>query len=669
MTATDDRRPLLDLLPYSPAGRRSPMTCHYRCATSCAVPAPNHSGNAYFGDVVRAAVSRRGVLAGLVGLGVAGAAVAQAQPASAFGGGDDVNLLADPFDPGHVVDFDVIAPVSAEVDSFDVPAGWTWAPLISWGDPILPGAPDFDFENQTAEAQLGQFGYNNDYTTIVPLQDPNRALLVCNNEYTNEELMFRDWVDAQSATDEQLRISLAAHGMSVVELRRADADSPWGYVRGSDFNRRITPMTPMRFTGPAAGAKALRTEADPQGRTPVGTFGNCAGGTTPWGTVLSGEENFNGYFSSPEVEGGQSDRYSVYGSGGRAWERVEPRFSAENEPNEANRFGWIVEVDPSDPTSTPRKHTAMGRMKHEGATVSLAADGRVVSYMGDDERFEYLYKFVSKRTYREGDRKHNMRLLEDGDLYVAVFEGDGIEDERYDGRGRWVQLTRGGRSVVPGMSIDQVLVNTRAAADVVGATKMDRPEDVERNPVNGRVYVACTNNTRRGTLGQPGVDEANPRPLNKDGHVVEIVEARDDAAATTFSWNLVLVCGDPEDQSTYFGGFDPAQVSPISCPDNVAFDTTGNLWISTDGNTLGSNDGLYEVVVDGPNRGQVRQFLSVPTGAETCGPVIADDGRTVFVAVQHPGEVDGATIDDPASTFPYDGTGQPRPSVVQVRRA
>ncbi len=670
---TDACRPTLDLLPYAPAGRRSSMTCHYRCATSCAQPVPNPTENAYFGDVVRSAVSRRGVLAGLVGLGVAGAAVAQAPRASASAFGDDVNLLADPFDPGHSVEFEVIAPVPADVDSFDVPAGWTWAPLISWGDPILPGAPDFDFENQTAEAQLGQFGYNNDYTTIVPMQDPNRALLVCNNEYTNEELMFRDWTGAENATDEQLLISLAAHGMSVVELRRADENSPWAYVRGSEFNRRITPMTQFEFTGPAAGAKALRTNADPSGRKPIGTFGNCAGGTTPWGTVLSGEENFNGYFFSAEEPGGEgpgeTDRYGVVGSTGRGWERIEERFGSVAEPNEPNRFGWVVEVDPFDPTSTPRKHTAMGRMKHEGATISIAADGRAVSYMGDDERFEYLYKFISKRKYREGDRKHNMRLLEDGDLYVAVFEGDGIEDERYDGRGRWVQLTRDGRSLVPGMSVDEVLINARAAGDAVGATKMDRPEDVERNPVNGRVYLACTNNTQRGTLYKPAVDEANPRPINKDGHVVEIVEARDDAAATEFFWNLVLVCGDPEDQSTYFGGFDPAQVSPISCPDNVAFDSTGNLWISTDGSTLGSNDGLFEVVVDGPNRGQVRQFASVPAGAEACGPVIAEDGRTVFLAVQHPGEIDTATIDAPASTFPYDGTGQPRPSVCQIYRA
>ncbi|MFB9378468.1 PhoX family phosphatase [Kineococcus gynurae] len=645
------------------------MTCHYRCATSCARPVPNESDNAYFGDVVRAAVSRRGVLAGLVGLGVAGAALQQAAPANAADG--DARLFAMPYAPGHQLDFDAIAPVPGEADSFDVPAGWAWAPIISWGDPILPGAPEFDIDAQSPEAQEGQFGYNNDYTTLIPLPGrTDRALLVCNNEYTNEELMFRGFVDAASATDEQLRISMAAHGMSVVEVRRTDADSPWGYVRDSSFNRRITPGTEFSFTGPARGSRLLRTTADPAGTTPVGTFGNCAGGTTPWGTVLSGEENFNGYFAAPEeTDDAAEKRYGVT-EPGRGWERVDPRFATTVERQEPNRFGWIIEVDPFDPTSTPKKHTSLGRFKHEGATISLAADGRAVAYMGDDERFDYVYKFVSRERFREGDRAHNLTLLSEGDLYVARFTGDGAEDRRADGRGEWLPLLTDGVSRVPGFSVEEVLVHTRLAADTLGATKMDRPEDVERNPVNGRVYVACTNNTRRGTVDdegvpRPGIDEANPRPENKDGHVVEISEDLDDAAATAFSWNLVLVCGDPAAADTYFGGIDKDLVTPISCPDNVAFDTRGNLWISTDGNTLGSNDGLYEVTVDGPQRGLVRQFLSVPTGAETCGPVINPDG-VVLVAVQHPGEVDGASPDAPASLFPYDGTGQPRPSVVQV---
>nr|WP_240895091.1 PhoX family phosphatase [Kineococcus siccus] len=654
-------------MPYAPAGRRSPMTCHYRCATSCAKPVANPTATPTFRDVVRSAVSRRGVLAGLVGLGVAGVATAQAPQAVAAGRGGR-NPLAAAFDPGHQIDFSPIAPVPGDADSFDVPAGFAWSTVISWGDPIVAGAPEFDVDAQTPEAQAGQFGYNNDYTDVLPLAgDPNRALLVCNNEYTNEELMFRGWAEQDGPTDDQLRIAMAAQGMSVVELRRAGADAPWAYVRGSEYNRRITATTPMELTGRAAGSRLVRTGGDPKGRTVLGTFGNCAGGTTPWGTVLSGEENFNGYFRAPEEP--VDDAAARYGMGGegRGWDVVDGRFDVAQEPQEPNRFGYVVELDPYDPSSTPRKHTALGRLKHEGATISLAADGRAVAYMGDDERFDYVYKFVSRRSYREGDRKHNMRLLEDGDLYVAVFTGDGTEDGRYDGTGRWVPLLTGGASRVPGFSVEQVLVQTRLAADAVGATPMDRPEDVQRNPVNGRVYVACTNNTRRGTPDEVAVDEANPRPENKDGHVVEITEDRDDAAATRFRWNLVLVCGDPAEETTYFGDVDRSLVSPISCPDNVAFDAVGNLWISTDGNTLGANDGLYEVAVDGPQRGLVRQFLSVPAGAETCGPVIAADG-TVFVAVQHPGELEGASVDTPKSTFPYDGTGQPRPSVVQVHR-
>ncbi len=246
---------------------------------------------------------------------------------------------------------------------------------------------------------------------------------MCNNEYTNEELMFRDWVDADGATEEQLRTSIAAHGMSVVELRRAGADQPWGTCASRRSTAASRPGPRWRSPVPAAGAKSLRTSADPQGRTPVGTFRELRRRHHPVGHGPVGRGELQRVLLLPRDEGGQSDRYSVYGSSGRGWERVDPAFGAQTEPNEAHRFGWIVEVDPSDPTSTPRKHTAMGRMKHEGATVSSRRDGRAVAYMGDDERFEYLYKFVSKRAYREGDRKHNLRLLEDGDLYVRGVRG------------------------------------------------------------------------------------------------------------------------------------------------------------------------------------------------------------------------------------------------------
>ncbi len=219
---------------------------------------------------------------------------------------------------------------------------------------------------------------------------------------------------------------------------------------------------------------------------------------------------------------------------------------------------------------------------------------------------------------------------------------------------------RGNQSLVPGMSVDEVLVFTRLAGDKVGATKMDRPEDIERNPVDGKVYVALTNNTNRGAGGP--ADEANPRNANKHGHILTISESGNDAAATTFSWALPLVCGDPADPSTYFSGYDKTKVSPISCPDNVAFDAAGNLWISTDGNALGSNDGLFAMPVAGPEAGHLKQFLSVPIGAETCGPFVTPDQRSVFVAVQHPGELAGASFDTPKSTWP-DGD-YARPAVV-----
>jgi secreted PhoX family phosphatase len=303
--------------------------------------------------------------------------------------------------------------------------------------------------------------------------------------------------------------------------------------------------------------------------------------------------------------------------------------------------------------------------------VQIAANGHAVAYSGDDNRFDYIYKFVSRDTFRPGPseaaRRHNKTLLSDGDLYVAKFTGDGTEDGLFDGTGQWLPLVVGGQSYVPGWSVEEVLVFTRNAADLVGATAMDRPEDIEPSALTGHVYIACTNNTAR---TDARTDEANPRPANKDGHVIELVEDGGDATATTFTWNILLLCGDPEDTSipTYFGGWE-GEVSPISCPDNVAIDPTGGLWVSTDGQpgSIGYNDALFYVPVDGPERGRVQQFLSVPSGAETCGPQIKTDDGYVLVAVQHPGDFADATYANPASRFPYDGVFDgPRPACIQV---
>ncbi|MFI7483666.1 PhoX family protein [Kocuria sp. M1R5S2] len=672
MTETAQRT-VLPMLGHA-RGKRSPLTCRLKCGNACAGPECNTSGNGWFRDIAGAALSRRAAL----GLGAAAAVtvgVVGAVPEAAQAHGRGRSGLS----------FTPIAPVPNTVDDVTVPEGFDWSPIIRWGDPLFAGSPEFDPMNQTAEAQARQFGYNCDYLDILRDRGGRTGVLVSNHEYTNENTMFP--AEQQGDLERVARVAMAAHGMSVVEITRTKAGQPWSYVRGGARNRRITLSTAFRMDGPAAGSDLLKTVEDPTGTVVLGTQNNCAGGTTPWGTVLSGEENFNQYF-----QGNGSAEQQRYGisteAPGRRWHEVEPRFdsSLPGYENEPNRFGWIVEIDPQDPSSTPVKHTNLGRFKHEGATVRVAEDGTVVAYSGDDERFDYLYKFVSTKKYVEGDRAHNMTLLSEGNLYVARFTGDTEaeidgsgrlpSDGAFDGSGEWLPLVVDGESAVEGMSVDEVLVYTRLAGDNVGATKMDRPEDVEPSPRTGKVYVALTNNTQRGTAGKAGPDESNPRTQNRAGHVIELTERDLRADAVAFDWNILIVAGDPaKDPSTYFSGFPAEKVSPISCPDNLAFDSRGTLWISTDGQpgTIGCNDGLFRVGLEGGERGNVQQFLAVPQDAETCGPVIHDREGMVYVAVQHPGE-DGS-FEEPRSYFPdyvvptRQGDGEwsiPRPSVVQV---
>ena len=679
-------------------GNRSAVTCHLKCADACAHPVLNTSDNPMFRDIASVALSRRqalglaaaGAVTLVVGGTTAGAPAAQAAaPAQAQGrwwasGGGRSQLP-----------FEAIEPVPRSVDAMTVPPGYTSHVIIRWGDPLFRGLGAFDPTIMTAAEQALRFGYNNDYLDIIRT-GRRSALLVCNHEYTNRNIMFPTTVDAARA-EEIKRILKAAHGMAVVELRRRRPGDPWEYRVDASKNRRVTADTPFVLTGPAAGSDLVKTSADPAGTTVLGTLGNCAGGTTPWGTVLSGEENFHSYFVGAG-ETAQERRYGIsLATTSTGWETIDPRFNAgANSPyrNEPNRFGYIVEIDPTDPKSTPQKHTSLGRFRHEGANIHLSRDGRAVAYMGDDQQFDYLYKFVSTNRMRPGSspwaRRHNLTLLRDGDLYVARFSGDSRaaeitgdgslpSDGAFDGSGTWIPLVKDGQSAVPGMSVEQVLVFTRLAADAVGATKMDRCEDVQPSPKTGKVYVACTNNTARGTGTLEAATEVNPRNGNKDGHVVEITEQRSDAAATTFAWNLLLVCGDPgEGTNPYFGGYPADKVSPISCPDNLAFDGDGNLWIATDGQpgAIDYADALHKVPLAGGERGHVQQFLAVPVQAETCGPVLHDDEDTVYVAVQHPGE--NGTFEAQTSRWPDaveasrpaagDFAG-PRPSIVQVYRS
>ena len=574
------------------------------------------------------------------------------------------------------------------LDQLEVSAGYQALPFLRWGDPITADAPDFDPANQTAAAQELQFGYNCDFVGFMPLpfgsESSDNGLLVVNHEYTNPELMFAGYLSPNpatpegggtpepaflpNATQEIVDIELAAHGLSVVEIRRNDAGE-WTIVRDSPYNRRLTGTTPMELTGPAAGAELTKTAADPTGITVLGTLNNCSAGMTPWGTVLSGEENFQQYFgnlgalAADDPVRAAHERVGIgEGMSERRWEQFHDRFDVAKEPNEAFRFGWAVEVDPFEPTSTPKKRTAIGRFKHEAVTTVIADGGQAVFYSGDDQVFEYVYKFVSTGTYDPNDRAANMALLDDGILYVAKFNDDG--------GGEWLPLVYGEGPLTEANDFSSqadVLINARGAGDAVGATKMDRPEDMEPSPVNGRIYINCTNNDQRGTAeGEEGANPANPRLENMHGHVIELIEDGGDHTSLSFTWDLFIIAGEPADESTYFGGYPKEKVSAMSSPDNMTFDADGNLWLSTDGqpSKLNVNDGLFAVPVDGPERGYLRQFFSAVPGAEVSGPIFTPDNTSLFVAVQHPGE--GGSLEVPRSRWP-DDTNMPRPSVVVIR--
>ncbi|GBD49044.1 PhoX family protein [Methylopila sp. Yamaguchi] len=576
--------------------------------------------------------------------------------------------------------FTPIAPSTA--DEIIVPEGYEHRVLIKWGDALFPGGPAFEQNRQTAESQRVQFGFNCDFVGYFPLDSDDRALLCVNHEYTTGVDMFPNYVPG--ANKRLADVEIAAHGGSVVEIKRTG--SIWNVVQSTQYNRRITGDTLMRISGPASGHPLMKTSEDPTGTKVLGMLNNCSGGKTPWGTWLTCEENFNQYFANndqvadADIKAAHA-RYGVSaGATSRKWEAFYDRYDLTKEPNEPFRFGWVVEIDPYDPDFRPRKRTALGRAKHEAATTSLAADGRVVVYTGDDQQFDYVYKFVSAGKYDPNNRRANFDLLDEGVLYVAKF--------RDNNKGVWIPLTLD-HPKLKGKFADQgeLLIKTRLAADLVGATAMDRPEDCQPNPVNGRVYLTMTNNSRRtSVVADAGSALANPRVPNFGGHIIELTESHGDHGATDFRWEVFLLCGNPEidlktdeaeltpglaASATFFAGYaDASKLGKIASPDNIAFDNRGNLWITTDGQPgnadIGNpNDAMHVVPTAGAERGYLRQFLSGPKGCEICGPEFATDERTVFCAVQHPGEDGG--VPNSISRWPL-GNGLPRPAVVAVRR-
>jgi uncharacterized protein len=626
---------------------------------------------ATFGEVLEERLSRREMLRKGIGVSLFALGGTALGRAAGLGSSVSSNVIEAPQGAVAVetkgLRFQPIQPQTGG-DRTVVAQGYRCKPLLKWGDPLFDGAPAFDPAEQSAEKQERQFGYNCDFVGFMPLpfgsQNSSQGLLVVNHEYTDNELMFPNY-DPKKPTRAQMDVVVMAHGLTVVEISKGAEG--WSYDKASRFNRRITGLTPMKLSGPAASSDLMKTNANPAGDTVLGTLNNCAAGKTPWGTVLTSEENFHGYFGNlhkmPKDDPRRKihERYGIAEKAGwNRWEAHFERCDMGTEPNEPFRFGWVVEVDPYDPESTPVKRTALGRFCREACTSVITPSGRVALYSGDDARFEYVYKFVTARPYNAADRKANFGLLDEGTLYVARFDADGTGD--------WLPLVFGHGPLTAENGFHSqadVLINTRYAADLLGATKMDRPEDIETSPKTGKVYIVCTNNSQRATEGKPQTDPANPRPENKHGHIIELVEAGDDHAATRFEWEMFLVCGDPEDDETFFAGFDKSRVTPISCPDNITFDLDGNLWIATDGmpKAMAMHDGFFAVPTEGPERGHLRQFFSAPPGAEVCGPEFTPDNTTVFLAIQHPGE--GGTFEEPISRWPDGDVAKPSVVVIE----
>ncbi len=605
-----------------------------------------------FSRMVNVLLSRRQLL-GTVGAGV-----------GLFLGGQGVAQAANTgAQVGPRMSFKPIAANS--LDTMTVPAGYQWRVLASWGDAILPGGTGFDpVTRGTAISQSLSIGDNNDGMSFFGFS-ADHGVIAVNNEYANYEYLF---ANGRCSSIEDTRKAQAAHGVSVFEVRRIGG--VWKLQPQARLNRRITANTEMRLSGPASGSALLKTQADPTGTVALGTFNNCANGRTPWGTYLTCEENFNGYFGSADSlpDNGAFKRYGISAKGaGHNWVPVVGRFDLAKNPNEPNRFGWVVEIDPMDPTSTPIKRTALGRFKHENAEVVVNADGHVVVYMGDDEKGEHIYKFVSAKKFDAKNLKANRDLLDVGTLYVARFN---TVDGKAQGEGEWLELTHGknGLTAEAGFKDQaEILVHTRLAATVVGATTMDRPEWVAVHPTQAQVYVTLTNNSDRGAKPNQAVNGPNPRSKNVYGQIVRWIPQGNDHTSNQFTWDIFALAGNPMlHKDAYAGSSNITPDNMFNSPDGLAFDRDGRLWIQTDGDYSNAKEfagmGNNQMLCANPVTGEIKRFLVGPVACEITGVAFTPDQKTMFVGIQHPGE---KLV---PSHFPQGGDAVPRSSIIAISR-
>jgi len=556
-------------------------------------------------------------------------------------------------------------------DALFVPEGYTATPAFMWGEAVgiegkMP-AWNPDGSNNAADQEC-QLGMHHDGMHYFPLDGSKRGLLVINHEYTDDGLLHPDGMATWNA--EKVKKSMAAHGVSVIEVE--DDGKQWKIVQPSKYARRITAYTPMEVSGPAAGHPLMKTQADPAGNQVLGTLNNCAHGYTPWGTYLTCEENFAFYFNGQDKPTDHEKRWGIAKNGrGYRWHEFESRFDVAQHPNEPNRFGWVVEIDPMDPTSTPIKRTALGRAAHEGAWVTQTKDGRAVVYMGEDAQFEYIYKFVSRDRIKPGGFAANKTLLDHGTLYVAKFNPDGS--------GQWIAIDHGKNQLTADQGFaDQgdVLIKSRQASDLVGATKMDRPEWIAIDPATSEVYCTLTNNTRRGAEKRPAIDAANPRANNAMGNIIKWKESGD-FDSDRFTWDHFVMAGDPNNQRPEAKG--NIKGDSFASPDGLWFDQRGVLWIQTDAHATNMYKGEYAglgsnmMLAADPRTGEIRRFLVGPVNCEVTGIVCTPDMKTMFVNIQHPGEspTDRSDPSDPTkySTWPSGQKGiRPRSATVIIRK-
>ncbi len=592
----------------------------------------NKSENRPFSKVVEASSSRRKFMTGSLTL-AAGSFFGGSLAHAARGGqpGPNQNFgqskhLGDNFG----INF---APVPIAEGTGPVPAisnDYEYEIIIPWGTPLVSGVAEYTGDpasRPSAADQEKMVGIGHDGMHFYPFNGSNeRGVLAINLEFgRNTHVLGKPAPE----NDEDIRLSQAAHGVALVEL--AKTGDGWSHVQDSPYNRRITPNTPVEFSGPVKGHDLIQPEAGARG-----TVNNCSRGYTPWGTYLTCEENFNGYFGASAEDWAatpEQERYGFSSSGfGYGWEghSTDKRFDLSDggHPNEDNRFGWVVEIDPMNPGAMPVKRTALGRFKHEGVAMAVGRGGRVVAYMGDDQRFDYIYRFVSSSNWKSM-RAQGMSPLDHGILYAARFDEDGT--------GEWLELSTN-NSALSGFSSDaEILTYARLAADAAGATPMDRPEWTHVAP-NGDVYCTLTNNSRR-----TEADAANPLAPNADGHIIRWRDS-DNHVGTSFEWDIFVFA-----QDTHGDGDE----RNFSDPDGIWIDPDGRLFIQTDG---GQKEGLNNQMLvasihdkSGPEDLLIKRLFTGVTSDEITGVAVTPDRRTMFINTQHPGNGDPARTNFPAS--------------------